>query len=91
MPKPKIVPDDPDAPRPNMLPGDVLKDIVNDIERLESERAEINGQLKTVYAEAKAEGYMVKVLRLVIRRRKRALDEVHAEDELVNLYEDQLT
>ena len=47
-----------------------LQSIVDRIERLESDKAEIASDIKDVYAEAKAGGYDTKVLREVIRIRK---------------------
>lgn len=70
--------------------GGTVKALVDRIEALEEERSAVNEQLKEVYAEAKAEGLMVKVLRLVVRRRKRGRQEVRAEDDMVQLYEDML-
>jgi uncharacterized protein (UPF0335 family) len=67
-----------------------LRALVDRIERLEAEKAEVAEQVKEVYAEAKGEGFAVKVLRLVVRRRRRRREEVREEDETVRLYEDQL-
>lgn len=47
-----------------------LKSIVERIERLESEKAEIGEQIGEVYAEAKGNGYDVKILRKVVATRK---------------------
>jgi uncharacterized protein (UPF0335 family) len=47
-----------------------IRSIVERIERLESDKAEIAADIKDVYAEAKGNGYDVKALRAVIRRRK---------------------
>lgn len=47
-----------------------LKQIVHKVERLEEEKAEVSGQIKDVYAEAKAMGYDTKALKSVVRLRK---------------------
>lgn len=47
-----------------------LKQVVASIERLEEEKAEVAGQIKDVYAEAKSMGYDTKALRGVIKFRK---------------------
>lgn len=47
-----------------------LKQTVARIERLEEEKTELAGQIKDVYAEAKAFGFDVKALRQIIRMRK---------------------
>jgi uncharacterized protein (UPF0335 family) len=49
---------------------DKLKQVVSKIERLEEEKAELAGQIRDVYAEAKSMGYDVKALRAVVRLRK---------------------
>ena len=43
---------------PNSVAADQLKSIINRIERLEDEKAGIAGDIKDVYAEAKATGYV---------------------------------
>jgi uncharacterized protein (UPF0335 family) len=47
-----------------------LKSVVERIERLEEEKSAIAGDIKDVYAEAKANGFDVKALRKVVRLRK---------------------
>lgn len=66
--------------------GDQLKSIVQRIERLEEEKKTIADDIKEVYAEAKGNGYDVKVLRKVIALRKRDLDERKEEEAILDLY-----
>lgn len=47
-----------------------LKSIVERVERLEQEKAEIAEQIKEVYAEAKGNGFDTKIIRKLIRSRK---------------------
>lgn len=47
-----------------------LKRLVERIERLEDEKAQIADDIKNVYAEGKATGFDVKILRKVIALRK---------------------
>jgi uncharacterized protein (UPF0335 family) len=47
-----------------------LKSIVERVERLEVEKAEIAEQIKEVYAEAKGNGFDVKIIRKAVRARK---------------------
>ena len=47
-----------------------LRTIVERIERLEQEKAEVMEQIKEVFAEAKGAGFDVKILRKVVRLRK---------------------
>lgn len=46
------------------------KELVERIERLETEKADIVSDIKDIYAEAESKGHDTKVLRAVIRRRK---------------------
>lgn len=50
--------------------------LVDRIENLEAEKAVIAGDVKLVYAEAKAAGFDVKALRAIIARRKKDADAV---------------
>ncbi len=47
-----------------------LRSIVERVERLEAEKAEIAEQIKEVYAEAKGNGFDVKIIRKAVRSRK---------------------
>lgn len=66
--------------------GDQLKSIVERIERLEEEKKTISDDIKEVYAEAKGNGYDVKVLRKVIAIRKRDANERREEEAILDLY-----
>jgi uncharacterized protein (UPF0335 family) len=68
------------------IQGDQLKTIVQRIERLEEEKKTIADDIKEVYAEAKANGYDIKVLRKVIAIRKRDLRERREEEAVLDLY-----
>lgn len=70
--------------------GETLNSYVTRIERLAEERQERTDDIKEIYAEAKGNGFDVKVLRKVIARRKRDREEVREEDAIIALYEDQL-
>ena len=63
-----------------------LRSIVERIERLEEEKATIAGDIKEVYAEAKANGFDVKILRKVVRLRKVETHEREEEEALIDLY-----
>ncbi len=47
------------------------KELVERIERLETEKADIVSDIKDVYTEAKSKGHDVKVLKEAIRRRRK--------------------
>lgn len=63
-----------------------LRSIVERIERLEAEIAALNEDKKEVYAEAKANGFDVKIIkRVVALRRQDAAERIEAEN-LIYLY-----
>jgi uncharacterized protein (UPF0335 family) len=66
--------------------GGKLKAFFERIERLEEEKAGIAEDIKDVYAEAKGEGFDVKILRRLIALRKRDVQERREEAELLELY-----
>ena len=63
-----------------------LRTIIERLERLEEDKDAILIDMKEVFAEAKGEGYDVKVLRKVIALRKRDLDERKEEEAILDLY-----
>jgi len=65
---------------------DQLKSVVERIERLEEEKAALSADIKEVYAEAKGNGFDVKILRKVIRVRKQDAAERSTEEEMLDLY-----
>ena len=71
---------------PSSVAADQLKSIIERIERLEEEKAGIAGDIKDVFAEAKANGFDVKVLRKIIALRKRDHDERTEEEAILELY-----
>ena len=65
-----------------------LKSFVERIEKLEEEKNTISGDIREVYAEAKAEGFHVKALRVVIRLYRQDSAERSEHEALVDLYRD---
>jgi uncharacterized protein (UPF0335 family) len=63
-----------------------LKSIIERIERLELEKAEVAEQIKEVFAEAKGNGFDVKILRKVVRLRKQDRAKRQEEDAILDLY-----
>lgn len=63
-----------------------LRSIVERIERLEVEKASIAGDIKEVYAEAKAHGFDTKILRKVIALRKKEAAEREEEASILEVY-----
>jgi uncharacterized protein (UPF0335 family) len=65
---------------------DQLRAIIERIEKLEEEKQAIADDIKEVYAEAKANGYDVKILRQVVRLRKQDSAERQEQEALLDLY-----
>ena len=63
-----------------------LRTIVERIERLEEDKAAVMEDIKEVFAEAKGEGYDVKILRKVIRIRKMDKAKRQEEEAILDLY-----
>ena len=63
-----------------------LKALVERIERLEEEKKAIAADIKEVYAEAKGNGYDIKILRKVISLRKKEPAERMEEEALLDVY-----
>ena len=64
-----------------------LRTIIERLERLEEDKQAVLTDMKEVFAEAKGEGYDVKVLRKVIARRKRDRDDLAEEQAVLEMYE----
>lgn len=67
--------------------GAELRQIVERIERLETEKQDAAEAQKEVYAEAKGRGYDTKVLRKVIADRKKDRDALAEERAVQEMYE----
>jgi uncharacterized protein (UPF0335 family) len=63
-----------------------LKTIIERAERLEEDKAAVANDLKEVFAEAKGEGFDVKILRKIIRLRKQDKAKRQEEEALLDLY-----
>ena len=63
-----------------------LKSIIERIERLEVEKAEVAEQIKEVFAEAKGNGFDVKIISKVIRIRKQDRAKRQEEEAILDLY-----
>ena len=68
------------------IAGDRLKSFIERIERLEEERTAIAGDIREVYAEAKAVGFDNKVMRQVVKLRKMDRQDREEQDQLLDLY-----
>ena len=63
-----------------------LKTILERIERLEEDKAAVMADLKEVYAEAKGNGFDVKIIRMVVRIRKQDRAKRQEEEAILDLY-----
>lgn len=63
-----------------------LRSIVERVERLEAEKAEIAEHIKEVYAEAKGNGFDPKAIRKVVRLRKQDRAKRQEEEAVLDLY-----
>lgn len=64
--------------------------IVERIERLEKETAEIAADIKEIYTEAKSAGFDPKYIKQCIKLRAKDPDELAEEDEVLKMYRDAL-
>ncbi len=65
---------------------DQLKAFIERIERLEEDKTAIAGDIREVYAEAKANGFDVKIMRKVVALRKKDRNERLEEEAVLDLY-----
>lgn len=63
-----------------------IKSIIERVQRLQEEKRTIEDDIKEVYAEARGNGYDVKVLRAVVKHLGKDLDEVAEFDAIFDLY-----
>jgi uncharacterized protein (UPF0335 family) len=71
---------------PGGVAADQLRAFIERIERLEEEKKTISDDIKDVYAEAKGNGYDVKILRMVVSLRKKQPHEREEEEAVLDLY-----
>jgi uncharacterized protein (UPF0335 family) len=65
---------------------DQLRAFIERIERMEEEKAAIAADIKEIYAEAKGNGFDVKVLREIVRIRKQDHSERMEHEAILELY-----
>lgn len=68
------------------ISGQQLRLFIEKIERLEQEKAELAETVRDVFAEAKADGFDIKVMRQLIKLRKMKKEERVEQEELLDLY-----
>ena len=67
-----------------------LRGLIERVERLEEEKKGIGGDIKDVYAEAKATGYDAKIMRKVVALRKMKPDDRREMETVLELYKEAL-
>lgn len=63
-----------------------LQSFIERIERLEEEKANLQNDIKEVFAEAKSTGFDTKIMRQVLKLRKMEETEREEQEELLDLY-----
>ena len=86
--------DDPDWQGHNLKAYEVtaaeLRQFVERVEQLESEKREIAEQIKEVYSESKGRGYDTKALKTIISLRKKNKDDLAEEEAVLEVYKEAL-
>ncbi|WIJ26397.1 DUF2312 domain-containing protein [Devosia sp. RR2S18] len=68
------------------IAGGRIRSFVERIEQVEAEIAELNEGKKEIFAEAKGEGFDIKVIKEIIKLRKQDQDERDEHETLLDLY-----
>jgi uncharacterized protein (UPF0335 family) len=68
------------------IPGNRIRSFVERVEQLEAEIQELNEGKKEVFAEAKGEGFDVKILKEIIKLRKKDQEERDEHETLLDVY-----
>lgn len=68
------------------IAGDQLRSLIERIERLEEERKATAEDVREVYAEAKAAGFDIKVMRQLVRLRRLDSAEREEQEALLDIY-----
>ncbi|QGM47281.1 DUF2312 domain-containing protein [Methylocystis heyeri] len=68
------------------IAGDRIRSLIERVEHIEEEIKALNEAKKEIFAEAKGDGFDVKVLKEIIRLRKQDKDERDEHESLLDLY-----
>jgi uncharacterized protein (UPF0335 family) len=63
-----------------------LRQFIEKVERLEDEKKELQGQIKEVLDEAKAQGFDPKIMRIILRMRKMKKEDLLEEQQILDVY-----
>lgn len=70
----------------NSVSSDQLRSVIERIEQLEEEKKSIADDIRDVYAEAKGNGFDVKALRAIVRRRKADQQKLAEQEAVIETY-----
>jgi len=70
----------------NSVAKDLLKSVIERVERMEEEKKVISDDIRDIYAEAKGNGLDVKALRTIVRLRKQDANERAEQDAILDSY-----
>lgn len=68
------------------IAADRLRSFIERVERLEEDRANLNADIREVYAEAKSAGFDAKTMRQIVRLRKLDPAERQEQEHLLEVY-----
>ena len=72
------------------ITGDELRQFIERVEQLESEKKDIAEQIKEVFSEAKGRGFNVVVMREIVKQRRKNPDDVAEQEAILDLYKSAL-
>jgi len=70
----------------NSVAGDQLRSFIERIERLEQEKRDLTEDIKSIYQEAKGQGFDSKTIRKIVALRKKDAAERQEEEAILELY-----
>ena len=70
----------------NSVAGDQLRSIIERIERLEEEKRELAEDVKSIYQEAKSNGFNANAIRKIVSLRKKDAEKRREEEAILDLY-----
>jgi uncharacterized protein (UPF0335 family) len=70
----------------NSVNGGHLKSFIERIENLEGEKRELSEDIKSIYSEARSNGYDAKIMRKIVAMRKQDATKRREEEEIMGLY-----
>lgn len=70
----------------NSIVGDEIRSLIERVERLEAEKADIAQDIREIYIEAKHKGFDTKALRKIVQLRKKDAAERQEEQAILELY-----